>query len=120
MVGSFRPIPIDPVHIDHLLEDRTIRAAIEFFQTPAELGESFRVPQLALRVQGELQLFDDPEVLEYPWDLSPYDAVPTADDLKVLGTGFKVSEGGEIDIDGSGKVFSRPPAEIPPRGNRAY
>nr|MBK7069761.1 fused MFS/spermidine synthase [Deltaproteobacteria bacterium] len=29
MVGSFRPIPIDPVHIDHLLEDRTIRAAIE-------------------------------------------------------------------------------------------
>ena len=74
--------------------------AIEFFQTPAELGESFRVPQLALRVQGELQLFDDPEVLEYPWDLSPYDAVPTADDLKVLGTGFKVSEGGEIDIDG--------------------
>ncbi len=81
--------------------------AIEFFQTPAELGESFRVPQLALRVQGELQLFDDPEVLEYPWDLSPYDAVPTADDLQVLGAGFKVSEGGEIDIDGSGKVFSR-------------
>jgi type III restriction enzyme len=39
------------------------------------------VPQLALRVQGELQLFDDPEVLEYPWDLSPYDAAPTADDL---------------------------------------
>src|SRR3569623_599813 len=53
--------------------------AIEFFQTPAELGEHFRVPQLALRVQGELALFDDPEVLEYPWDVSPYDAVPTAD-----------------------------------------
>jgi type III restriction enzyme len=43
------------------------------FPTPAELGEPFRVPQLALRVQGELALFD-PEVLEYPWDLSPYDA----------------------------------------------
>jgi type III restriction enzyme len=51
--------------------------AIEFFQTPAELGERFRVPQLALRVQGELQLFDDPEVLDYPWDLSTYDAAPT-------------------------------------------
>jgi type III restriction enzyme len=37
--------------------------AIEFFRTPAELGERFRVPQLALRVQGELQLFDDPEIL---------------------------------------------------------
>ena len=81
--------------------------AIEFFQTPAELGERFRVPQLALRVQGELQLFDDPEVLEYPWDLSPYDAAPTADDLSALAAGLKVSEGGEIDIDDQGKVISR-------------
>lgn len=81
--------------------------AIEFFQTPAELGERFRVPQLALRVQGELALFDDPEVLEYPWDLSPYDAAPTADDLTLLSAGLKVSEGGEIDIDGSGHVVSR-------------
>ncbi|MDP2868256.1 DEAD/DEAH box helicase [Methyloversatilis sp.] len=82
--------------------------AIEFFQTPAELGERFRVPQLALRVQGTLQLFDDPEVLDYPWDLSRYDAAPTADDLSTLGHGLKVSEGGEIDVDGeSGKVISR-------------
>lgn len=81
--------------------------AIEFFQTPAELGERFRVPQLALRVQGELALFDDPEVLEYPWDLSPYDAAPTADDLTALGAALKVSEGGEIDIDDSGHVVSR-------------
>lgn len=81
--------------------------AIEFFQTPAELGERFRVPQLALRVQGELHLFDDPEVLEYPWELSPYDAAPTADDLSVLGAGLKVSEGGEIDVDESGHVVSR-------------
>ena len=82
--------------------------AIEFFQTPAELGERFRIPQLALRVQGELQLFDDPEVLEYPWDLSTYDAAPTGDDLTALGAGLKVSEGGEIDVDDeSGKVVSR-------------
>jgi type III restriction enzyme len=82
--------------------------AIEFFQTPAELGERFRIPQLALRVQGELRLFDDPEVLEYPWDLSPYDAALTADDLTALGIGLRVSEGGEIDIDEtSGKVVSR-------------
>ena len=81
--------------------------ALEYFQTPAELGERLRVPQLALRVQGELQLFDDPEVLEYPWDLSTYDAAPTADDLKALGAALKVSEGGEIDVDGSGKVTTR-------------
>lgn len=82
--------------------------AIEFFQTPAELGERFRVPQLALRVQGELQLFDDPEVLEYPWDLSRFDAAPNADDIAALAAGLKVSEGGEIDVDAeSGKVISR-------------
>ncbi|WP_186079140.1 DEAD/DEAH box helicase [Burkholderia gladioli] len=81
--------------------------AIEFFQTPAELGERFRVPQLALRVQGELQLFDDLEVLEYEWQLSPYDGVPTADDLSILNAGLKVAEGGEIDIGDDGKLISR-------------
>lgn len=81
--------------------------AIEFFQTPAELGERFRVPQLALRMQGELALFDDPEVLEYPWDLSPYDAAPTADEVTALGAALKVSEGGEIDIDDGGHMVSR-------------
>lgn len=86
-------------------ESRT--TAIEFFQTPAEAGERLRVPQLALRVQGELQLFDDPEVLDYPWELSPYDAAPTADDLTALGAALKVAEGGEIDIDAGGHVVSR-------------
>ncbi|MBN6739301.1 DEAD/DEAH box helicase family protein [Acidithiobacillus sp. MC6.1] len=81
--------------------------AIEFFQTPAELGERFRVPQLALRVQGELQLFDDPELLDYPWDLSPVDAAPTADNLTALNAALKVSEGGEIDIDAGGHLVSR-------------
>ena len=82
--------------------------AIEFFQTPAELGERFRIPQLALRMHGELALFDDPEVLEYPWDISPYDATPSAGDMAALGAGLKVSEGGEIDVDAaSGKVVSR-------------
>lgn len=86
--------------------------AIEFFQTPAERGERFRVPQLALRAgagqAGELQLFDDPQVLDYPWDVATYDAAATAQDLAALGAGMKVSEGGEIDVDSdSGKVVSR-------------
>jgi len=82
--------------------------AIEFFQTPAEQGIRFAVPQLALAIQGELVLFDDPEVLDYPWDLSAYDANPTQDALVVLNAALKVSEGGEIDIDGeTGKVTTR-------------
>lgn len=81
--------------------------AIEFFQTPAELDERFQVPQLALRLQGELALFDDPEVLEYPWDLSTYDATPTPNNFAALSAALKVSEGGEIDIDTGGHVFAR-------------
>ncbi len=82
--------------------------AVEFFQTPAELGVRFAVPQMALNVQGELVLFDDPEVLDYPWELSVYDAAPTPEHLKLLGAALKVSEGGEIDIDEtSGKVTTR-------------
>jgi type III restriction enzyme len=83
------------------------RAAVEIFQTPAERGEVLSVPQMALRIQGELQLFDDPEVLDYPWELSPYDANPTHRQIEVLD-GHRVAEGGEIDIDeSSGKVTTR-------------
>jgi type III restriction enzyme len=79
--------------------------AIEHFQTPAEMGQRFAVPQLALRVQGKLALFDDPEVLDYPWALLLFDAAPTADDVSALGVALKVSEGGEIDVDAaSGKL----------------
>lgn len=82
--------------------------AIEFFQTPAELGVHFAVPQMALNMQGELLLFDDPEVLDYPWDLSVYDAAPTSDHLKLLDAALKVSEGGAIDIDdATGKMTTR-------------
>jgi type III restriction enzyme len=82
--------------------------AIEFFQTPAELGIRFAIPQMALKIQGELLLFDDPEVLDYPWDLSVYDAAPTQEQLKSLDAALKATEGGEIDIDAAtGKVTTR-------------
>ena len=84
------------------------RQAVEFFQTPAELGVRFAVPQMMLNVQGDLMLFDDAEVLNYEWELSPYDAAPTPEHLKLLDALLKVSEGGEIDIDGgSGKITMR-------------
>lgn len=82
--------------------------AIEHFVTPAEQGLLVRVPQMALRVQGELQLFDDPEVLDYAWNLSLYDAAPNQVNLQELHSSMKISESGVIDIDQeSGKVTSR-------------
>lgn len=82
--------------------------AIEHFLTPSEQGEFVRIPQIALSVQGELQLFDDPETLDYPWDLSLYDAQPSQADLQELHASMKISEGGIIDIDDvTGKVTSQ-------------
>ena len=81
--------------------------AVEFFYTPAEQGTRFAVPQMALFLQGELTLFDDPEVLDYPWDLSCYDAAPTLANLAELNAALKVSEGGAIDVDDTGKMTAR-------------
>jgi len=78
-------------------ESRT--TAVEFFQTPAELNIPFEVPQLALKFQGELELFEDIEQLDYAWDLANYDAHPTADELSRLDLVGRVAAGGELDID---------------------
>lgn len=79
-------------------------SAIEPFQTPAEQGERLRVPQLAVVQQGELQLFDDAEVLDYPWTLSDYQAAPTANDLSALGLASRVAGGGTLDVTDEGRV----------------
>lgn len=74
------------------------QAMDEFFETPSEQGVPFHVPQMGLRVQGELALYDDQEVLDYPWDLSGYDAAPTREQLTMLRA-KDVGEGGSIDTD---------------------
>lgn len=79
--------------------------AIEVRQSPAEHGEALSIPALAVRVQGELQLFDDPEVLDYPFDLSGYDACPQTGDLQALGLADRVSSGGSIDVTGEGRLL---------------
>jgi type III restriction enzyme len=80
--------------------------AIEVFVTPAEQGVVFKVPQLALWSQGKLALFDDPEVLDYPWTLSPYLAAPSPEDLQKLNAVLKAEQTGAIDIDDrTGSVF---------------
>ena len=76
--------------------------AYKHFQTPAERGVKVRVPQLAIYVQGELQLFD-PEMLDYPWDLSRCDATLTKEDLSQFANALKHSTG-KIDINEQGKV----------------
>ncbi len=73
--------------------------AIEVFRTPSERGIDFQVPRLGVRVHGELQLFDNPEVLDYPWELPVYQADPTEDEMTWLRSNDRITEGGEIDVD---------------------
>ena len=77
--------------------------AAEHFRTPEEQGARFAVPQLALRKQGELQLFDDVQALDYPWALALHDAAPTAGDMARLNAGMQTS-GGTIDVTDAGKL----------------
>jgi type III restriction enzyme len=78
--------------------------AIEIRLSPAEQGEVLSIPAMGLWTQGELQFFDDPEVLDYPFDLSGYDAYPTLEDLQALGIADRVASGGTIDVTNEGKV----------------
>ena len=78
-------------------------AGVQIFKTPSERGLAFRVPQLAVRVHGELQLFDDPEVLNYPWDLPLYSAPPSSQEIGQFRATDRLADGGVIDVD-KGKV----------------
>ena len=88
-------------------------AALAFFQTPAERGVRFRAPHIAISVQGKRALFDDPELLDYPWTLSPYDAHLQPGDVLELAAADQIADGGEIDIDAkTGALQTRFIAEL--------
>lgn len=78
--------------------------AIKIFETPSQQSIPFCVPELAVWVNGELQLFDDPQVLDYPYDLPTYQAVPDEDDLAALELSGRPGEADQIDIDEKGHL----------------
>jgi type III restriction enzyme len=73
--------------------------AVKIFHTPSERGLAFYVPQMEVCIDGELRLFDEPEAIDYPWELPIYLADVTEDQLKTLDLSLSVSEGGLIDVD---------------------
>ena len=92
----------------------TIRQAVEYsqksakiFETPSETGQDFRVPQMEVVLHEELRLFDEPEALDYPWELPVYHATPTDDALRELNLAFITREAGEIDVTESGQMTTR-------------
>ncbi len=73
--------------------------AVQIFHTPSEQGKAFFVPQMEVCINGELRLFDEPEAIDYPWELPLYLCPVTEDQLAALNLTLKVSEGGLIDVD---------------------
>lgn len=49
-------------------------------------------------------MFDDPNVLDYPWNLSRYEAKPSENDLSKIKASLNSADGGELDINTEGKI----------------
>ncbi|MGE4488827.1 MAG: DEAD/DEAH box helicase [Kiritimatiellales bacterium] len=73
--------------------------AVKIFHTPSERGKAFLVPQMEVVVDGELRLFDEPEAIDYPWDLPLYESGVTEPQLQALHLAMTPSEAGLIDMD---------------------
>lgn len=85
--------------IEQAAETSRSEKAIDIFHSPSERGERFFVPQMEVFVNGELRLFDEPEAIDYPWDLPVAEAKLTRNQKNALDIGDKISEGGLIDVD---------------------
>jgi type III restriction enzyme len=82
--------------------------AVVLFQTPSERGKAFFVPQMEVVVDGELRLFDEPEAIDYPWELPLYLSSVTGEQLKALQLSIQMLESGLIDVDEvQGRVKTR-------------
>lgn len=82
--------------------------AVHIFTTASERGASFLVPQMAVMIDGELHLFDEPEALDYPWELPAYEAEPNKEQMLALTGASCAKEAGFIDIDeDAGTVTTR-------------
>ncbi|MCE9545758.1 MAG: DEAD/DEAH box helicase family protein [Planctomycetia bacterium] len=68
---------------------------------PTEDRGSFRVPQLAIRVDGQLELFEESHFLDSTWRLSECDAGLSEADFPSAYTG---GASGEIDVSDEGKI----------------
>lgn len=73
--------------------------AVTIFHHPSERGEPFLVPQLEVMIEGELRLFDEPEAIDYPWDLPAQKAEVSKEELDALQLASQVSEAGVIDVN---------------------
>ncbi len=68
--------------------------------SPSTMGDRLSVPQLAMRVDGQLELFED-QFREVPWKLSECDASLSEQDFSLPQDTEKVAN---IDVDSEGRI----------------
>jgi type III restriction enzyme len=79
--------------------ERLVRKSHGQESTPAAMGEKFAIPVLAIRIDKELELFDD-QFREVPWKVSSCDAALTEQDFS-LRRDERIAN---IDVTKEGKI----------------
>ena len=85
---------------------------VTIFQCPSEQGELLRVPQMSVLIDGELRLFDEPEAIDYPWELPVASAVPKPEDKIEINKRDTEANAGIIDVTDEGKLIHQFQSEV--------
>ncbi|MBN1973831.1 MAG: DEAD/DEAH box helicase family protein [Sedimentisphaerales bacterium] len=80
--------------------ERLVRKSRGQESSPAAIGEKFAVPILAVRIEKELELFDD-QFREVPWKLSSCNALLSEQDFTLSQSAEKIAK---IDASKDGKI----------------
>jgi type III restriction enzyme len=80
--------------------ERLVRKSRGQESSPAAIGEKFAVPILAVRIEKELELFDD-QFREVPWKLSSCNAILSEQDFTLSQSTEKIAK---IDASKDGKI----------------
>jgi type III restriction enzyme len=77
--------------------------------SPAQRGEVFNVPRLGIRVDGQLELFDESHILDDTWKLSAYPAELSESEFP---TEAPEAQAVDIDVSDQGRVEMRYVADL--------
>jgi type III restriction enzyme len=94
--------PDDQAAVERLLRASQGRAAVEPV-TPGK-KETFRVPALAIRVDGQLEIFDETHLLSSPWNLAECEAILSDAEFP---SEAPAGAAAELDVDDSGDIAVR-------------
>lgn len=90
--GHTAELPFGPIRPDELPMGEA---------TQRRPGEPFRVPQLAIRVQGVLEAFEDTHFLDAPWDLADCDPALPED---LFAATPPPGTAAQVDVDDTGRM----------------